>query len=411
MLVKYRPQNLSVHWIILKNEPKVKLTLQHILKNHRFETLPVNAYQKQVLQKLVDCKTQQLGGHWQVCTDCGQLEKHYHSCGNRHCPQCQGANRERWILEREFDLFDVPHYHVTFTIPRELRGLFYQNQKLLYDLLFRSMWDTLCSFSKDPRSRLQAQIGVIAVLHTWTQQLEYHPHLHCIVPAGGLTADRKWKSKDKKFLFNVKNLSTVFKTKFCQGLKKAHSTGVLVHKKIKPRSFDQFINGLLQKKWVVNSKPGFVGKSSVIEYLGRYTHKIAISNYRLISLKNGRVYFSYRDRRAGDIKKVTSLPIAEFIQRFSYHILPKGYIKIRHYGLFSTRTKKVKLAMVREALQQAELLKPAKLTIAEVILQTTGCDIHLCKQCKQGRMVIVQEIPPARGSPFKNKFKTLQAWT
>jgi hypothetical protein len=329
------------------------------------------------------------------------MKQHYNSCGNRHCPQCQGGNRERWILEREYDLFDVTHHHVTFTVPQELRRLIYQNQKLLYDLLFKSMWATLCSFSKDPRSRLQAEIGVISILHTWTQKLKYHPHLHCIVPVGGLTASGQWKTKKGNFLFSVKALSTVFKNKFCDGLKTLHNAGVLddnsSHSK---RGFEQLITKLYQKQWVVNSKPGFAGKSSVLEYLGRYTHKIAISNYRLIRYENGMITFSYRDRKAGDIKKVMSLPVDEFIQRFSWHILPKGFIKIRHYGLFSTRTKRVKLALVAKALGQHPMPKPPKRTIAEVILQTTGQNIYSCPDCKTGLMVMVKEIPPVRGSPF-----------
>ena len=183
----------------MKNKAQIKLTLQHILQQRLTTTL--NSYQVQVFTRLQHCKTAWMGGHWQACTSCGSMQQHYNSCGNRHCPQCQGANRERWILEREYDLFDVAHHHITFTVPRELRSLIYQNQKLLYHLLFKSMWGTLCSFSKDPRSRLQAEIGVISILHTWTQKLEYHPHLHCIVPVGGLMYNGQWKSKKGKFLF------------------------------------------------------------------------------------------------------------------------------------------------------------------------------------------------------------------
>ena len=201
--------------------------------------------------------------------------------------------------------------------------------------------------------------------------------------------------------FLVKNLSTVFKNKFCDGLKTLRNARVLVSKiPFSKKKFAQFIAGLHQKQWVVNSKPGFAGKSSVLEYLGRYTHKIAISNYRLIHLEKGLVTFSYRDRKAGDVKKVMSLPVDEFIRRFSWHILPKGFIKIRHYGLFATRTKQVKLALVRKALGQAQSPKPKKLSIAEVILKTTGQNIDRCPVCQVGLMVMVKEIPPVRGSPL-----------
>ncbi len=385
----------------MPSEAKIKLTLQQILKQH-LDNSKINSYQRSVLNQLKHCKTSYFGGHWQACTNCGTVEKHYNSCGNRHCPQCQGAKRERWILEREYDLFDVPHHHVTFTIPRELRKLFYQNQKLLYNALFKCMWATLCSFSKDPRSRLEAEIGVISILHTWTQKLEYHPHLHCIVPAGGLSASGHWKHKKGKFLFSVKALSTVFKHKLIDEIKKLHNGKELISEEFNtPHYFDDFISNLRKKKWVINSKPGFAGRASVLEYLGRYTHKIAISNYRLLSIKNGKVYFTYRDRKAGDIKKVMSLSINDFIFRFSLHILPKGFIKIRHYGLFSTRVKQTKLALVRAALGEAPKSKAPKLSVAEVIFQTTGRDIHLCNCCKEGMMVIVKEIPAARGSPRK----------
>ena len=298
-------------------------------------------------------------------------------------------------------MFDVPHHHVTFTVPQELRSLFYQNQKVLYDILFNSMWGTLLSFSKDPKSRLAADIGVISILHTWTQKLQYHPHLHCIVPDGGLQGCN-WKHGTGKFLFDVKSLSSVFKGKFCDALKLLHKKGEL--KQQTPQNeydFERFLTGLKRKKWVVNSKPGFNGKTSVLEYLGRYTHKIAISNYRLISLKDEVVTFSYRDRSAGDIKRIMSLPVKEFIVRFSRHVLPSRFVKIRHYGIFSTRNKGIKLPQVRASLGDSEVPKPEKLNAAEVLFVTQGIDVHQCKECKEGKMVVVKLIPSSRGSPHR----------
>lgn len=308
-------------------------------------------------------------------------------------------------MEREHDLFETTYHHVTFTVPMELRGLFKANKKALYRLLFESMWATLYSFSKDPRSRLQADIGVISILHTWTQKLEYHPHLHCIVPAGGLTSDGRWKTTSEKFLFSVKALSIVFKSKFSQGLKDLFIRNKL-NTDLNEGYFDDFIALIKRKKWVINSKPGFNGKASVLEYLGRYTHKIAISNYRLLKLSDGMVTFSYRDRRAGDIKKVMSLPVREFIYRFSQHILPRGFVKIRHYGLFATRVKEKKLKLVRESLKQVDPQPKEKLSIEEVIKRTTGVDILLCEHCKEGTMKTVRVIPAARGSPRKFPVKT-----
>jgi hypothetical protein len=380
---------------------KPKLTLQHLLSHHLDELNAqgnLNSYELRILNALSVCRTATLGGHLAACDSCGVLKVHYDSCGNRHCPGCQGANRERWLLEREYDLFDVPHYHVTFTVPSELRALFKLNEKLLYNVLFKSMWATLLSFSKDKRSRLQAEIGVISILHTWTQKREYHPHLHCIVPGGGLTADGKWKDKSGKFLFSVKALSTVFKNKFCDELQRLRGQLKFSYD-ITGKSFSGFLSELRKKEWVVDSRAGFNGKQSVLEYLGRYTHKIAISNYRLIKLSKGEVVFSYRDRKAGDVKRVMRLPVKEFLCRFKQHILPRGFVKIRHYGLFSTRVKKEKLALVRKALGQPAQEKKEKLSLAEVILKTTEVNIHRCKSCREGDMVVVKLLPPVRGSP------------
>jgi len=387
------------------NNLKPSLTLQHILNKHLEPLISegfFNAYQCRILRALQQCKTSALGEHWEACDNCGVIKVHYNSCGNRHCPGCQGVNRERWLLERDHDLFEVAYHHVTFTVPSELRGWFKMNKKELYNLLFASMWATLLSFSKDKRSRLQADIGVISILHTWTQKILYHPHLHCIIPSGGLTVDGKWKTKSGKFLFSVKSLSTVFKAKFCDGLEHLYKQNILrFNPEMNPSNFDEFIKNIKGKKWVVNSNPGFNGKQSVLEYLGRYTHRIAISNYRLLELSDGRVTFSYRDRKAGDVKRIMSLPVKEFLYRFSQHILPRGFVKIRHYGIFSTRVKQEKLALVRKALNQPQPQKQEKLTVTEVIFKTTGKDLTVCPCCKEGIMRVIKIIPPPRGSPRK----------
>lgn len=367
--------------------------------------MPGNSFspwQWRVLNALNQCKTSSLGEHWEACQSCGVVKVHYNSCGNRHCPGCQGSNTKRWLLERDYDLFDVPHHHVTFTVPFELRAWFKMNKKLLYNLLFQSMWATLLSFSKDKASKLNAEIGVISILHTWTQKLEYHPHLHCIVPSGGLTASGKWKAKSGKFLFYVPNLSKVFRSKFCEGFKLLYKTQKLNPPTgFKPSEFKGFVDGLFGKSWVVNSKPGFSGKASVMEYLGRYTHKIAISNYRLKSLENGLITFTYRDRKNGDVKRLETLPIADFLKRFAQHVLPKYFVKIRHYGIFSTRVKKQKLALIRKALNQPAPPKKDKMTLAQVVLETTGVDVTKCTSCKEGTMIVFKVIHPSRGSPRK----------
>ena len=381
------------------------ITLQQLL-NQQLESLiekeEFNSYQSRILRALKQCKTSALGEHWEACDACGSIKVHYNSCGNRHCPCCQGANRERWILDREYDLFDVPYHHVTFTVPAELRVWFRLNEKQLYNLLFGSMWGCLLSFSKDPRSRLEAEIGVISILHTWTQKLEYHPHLHCIVPSGGLLKNGEWKKKSGKFLFHVKSLSKVFSGKFCTAFLKLHNSGELkLPHGVQKADIKNFVQQLLGKDWVVYSKQGFNGKQSVLEYLGRYTHRIAISNYRLKKLENGRITFTYRDRRKGDIQRVMSLEVEVFLKRFALHILPKGFVKIRHYGIFSTRVKQQKLALIRKALQQSPVPEKKKRTLAEVILKTTGVDITKCSNCKNGNMLVIKVIHPPRGSPRK----------
>ena len=413
--MKFRSKGLLVHWIILQSKGfEPKLTLQQILHKHLEELVlkdHFNAYQVRILQAIKDCKTSAFGYHREACNSCGEVKIHYNSCGNRHCPGCQGVNRSRWIMDREHDLFDAYYHHVTFTVPTELRSLFKWNKKELYNVLFQSMWGTLLSFSKDPRSRLEADIGVISVLHTWTQKLEYHPHLHCIIPSGGLTSSGHWKSKSSKYLFNVSNLSLVYKNKFCDGLEVLFRSGQLNFPQ--PTSsveFSKFITALRKKKWVVNSKPGFKGKQSILEYLGRYTHKIAISNYRLIKLENGVVTFSYRDRKAGDVKRIMKLSVAEFLQRYVQHILPRYFIKTRHYGIFSTRLKQDKLALILKSLNQKRPEKGAKLTAHQVVLETTGVDLEICSSCNSGRMIVLEITHPARGSPRKllpRKYLTL----
>ena len=261
----------SLRWTGLSKAGKPALTLQHLLKNHLHE-LSLISYEKRILGALKVCRTKALGGHQEAFNSCGTVKVHYNRCGNRQCrnagpPMHQGTNRERWLLEREYDLFNVPHHPVTFSVPFELRDLFRINKKLLYNVLFRSMWGILSSFSKDKKSRLQAETGVISILHIWTQKLEYHPHLRCIVLLGRLTADGKWKEKGGKFLFSVKTLGRVFKHKFCDELKRLKKELCLSYANTEA-NFSAFLLKLWAKEWVVNSKPGFKGKDSVLRYLG-----------------------------------------------------------------------------------------------------------------------------------------------
>lgn len=257
----------------------------------------------------------------------------YNSCRNRHCPKCQGEQREAWIQARETELLPVPYFHVVFTLPDTINSLCLYEPAKVYRLLFKTAWSVMQSFAQDPE-HLGAKPGMIAVLHTWGQNLSLHPHLHCIVPGGGVTQSGKWKAARSKgkFLFPVKAMSQVFRARFASGLRKAF-----------PEQPKAFFDQLFDKPWVIYAKRPFQRPKAVVEYLGRYTHKIAISNHRIISLDNGRVTFRYKDYRKGAQKLEMSLPDQEFIRRFSQHILPKGLVRIRHYGFLSSSWKKEKL--------------------------------------------------------------------
>jgi len=290
----------------------------------------INRWQLRTLSAIKRCRTASLGSHVDGCTACGHVRISYNSCRNRHCPKCQGAEREKWIQARESELLPVPYFHVVFTLPDTLNGLCMHQPAVMYNMLFESVWSTVNRFGHDPKW-LGAQTGMISILHTWGQTMTLHPHLHCIVPGGGLSRQHRWRraKSDGKYLFNVKAMSKTFRGKFIDLLKKqlpGHLTPAL-------------INSLYRHQWVVYAKEPFESPHTVIEYLGRYTHKIAISNYRLQKHENGKVAFSYKDYRQGNITKTLELGDMEFIHRFSLHILPKGFVRIRHFGILSSSSK------------------------------------------------------------------------
>jgi hypothetical protein len=316
----------------------------------KVEGLGLNAWQLRTLSAIGKCRTAALGGHVDACDACGNITISYNSCRNRHCPKCQGKNREDWIQARTGELLPVPYFHVVFTLPDSLNGLAIHDPRLAYGILFETVWDTLRTFG----SRHGVQMGMIAVLHTWGQNLSLHPHLHCIVPGGGVDKSGNWRNirSDGKFLFPVKALSKVFRAKYCD--------------RLKAQSVEQYERGresLWQKPWVVYAKRPFGSPKSVVEYLGRYTHKIAISNHRICSVDESHVTFSYKDYRQQGIKKQMTLSHGEFVRRFSLHILPKGFVKIRHYGFLSSTWKRDKLRKVQEKLHVnvPEKAHPAKM--------------------------------------------------
>ena len=300
-----------------------------------------NSWQIRTFDAVRRCRTASLGSHVDGCSACGHLRISYNSCRNRHCPKCQGTAREKWIEARLAELLPVAYFHVVFTLPDTLNRLCLYKPRLLYDLLFKTSWSVLGSFGHDPKW-LGAQTGMISILHTWGQTMTLHPHLHCIVPGGGLTGQGKWKQSksDGKYLFNVKAMSKTFRGRFIAALKKEL-----------PGQMDKaFVNELYKTGWVVYAKRPFTGPESVVEYLGRYTHKIAISNHRILNHKDGKVTFLYKDYKHGSVKKEMTLDAMEFIRRFSLHILPKGFVRIRHYGILSSSAKDKSLTVIKEQL-------------------------------------------------------------
>lgn len=308
----------------------------HVLRACDWEALGLTVHQQKTLRALMHCRTAALGGHVDACESCGSVRISYNSCRNRHCPKCQGHKREEWIRQRQSDLLPCPYFHVVFTLPQEINPLALRYPVLVYKSLFEAAWATLRQFG----GRHGLQPGMIAVLHTWGQNLSLHPHLHCIVPGGGTDGSGHWQglSHSGKYLFPVKALSKVFRAKYVQVLR-AQNIGE-----------KSLLESLFAKEWVVYAKRPFGGPSQVIEYLGRYTHKVAISNHRLLDVSGERVSFAYKDYRKDGQKGQMHLSPTEFVRRFAQHILPRRFVRIRHYGILSSSWKRGKLQRLQQTL-------------------------------------------------------------
>ncbi len=345
------------------------------------------------LDAIARCRTASLGGHVCSCTTCGHKRYFYNSCRNRHCPKCQAINREKWIVQREAELLPVTYFHMVFTLPEELRPLALKHPKEVYNALFSAAWNTVKTLSGDPKY-LGAKPGMVAILHTWGQQLWLHPHVHCIVPSGGVTSKGKWKNNRHKgkYLFPQKAMSKIYRAKFMAYLRAA---GVVIPQPVAKAVFS--------KTWIVYAKRPFSSPATVIEYLARYTHKVAISNHRLISVDNKKVCFHYKDYRQAGIKKQTTMEASEFLRRFCQHILPKGFVRIRHYGILASKNKakELNLAKTDLGLEKWEKVKVSWKTIALEKLKTNP---DACPKCPKGILEVVDSILPTRGPPlFKLK--------
>ncbi len=364
----------------------------------QYKTLFIQKYQPlkqhlKVLGAIEKCRTAALGGHVDGCDSCGHIRISYNSCRNRHCPKCQGTNKERWILSRQQQLLPVSYFHVVFTLPQELNHWCLHYPAAMYDLLFAASKQTLTAFAGDEK-HLGAMPGMISVLHTWGQNLSLHPHVHMIVPGGGVTAAGYWKNAKNRgsFLFPVKAMSTVFKHKYMEGfLKFIQTQNIGIEKMLRET--------LYNKSWVVYAKQPFGGPAQVIEYLGRYTHKVAISNHRIRSIADGRVSFMYKDYADGCKQKQMTLEATEFLRRFSMHILPPGFRKIRHYG-FLANANAALLQMQQKQLGVATIkIKKDWKTIAK---EKMNYDVNLCPCCKKGKMATLYHFnanaPPKEDS-------------
>jgi hypothetical protein len=347
---------------------------------------------RKVLLAILRCRTALLGGHTDCCSDCGHVAISYNSCGNRHCPKCQGNARLRWLAARQGELLPTRYVHAVFTLPRELGPLALQNKKVIFNLLFRASAETLLEVARDPR-HLGAEIGFFSVLHTWNQRLQLHPHVHCVLAAGGLAPDHcSWISSSRSFFLPIKVLSRVFRGKFAAGLKSAFLDSTLqFHGSLlplaEPRAFAAWLRTLFRHEWVVYAKRPFGGPEHALRYLGAYTHRVAISNHRLIALDEGNVTFRWRDSAHGNKKKRMTLPVDEFLRRFLLHLLPRGFVRIRHFGFLANRRRASLLPICFELLRRStERAAPAEAVSASQQGSNWRCPI-----CG-GTMLIVERI-------------------
>jgi Putative transposase/Transposase zinc-binding domain len=311
---------------------------------------------QKVLLAITRCRTAALGGHRDRCSDCGHTAISYNSCRNRHCPKCQGNARQRWLEARERELLPTPYVHIVFTLPREVASLALQNKQVIYNLLFHASAETLLEIARDPQ-HLGAEIGFFSVLHTWNQRLQHHPHIHCVLAAGGLAPDHShWISSHRSFFLPVKVLSRVFRGKFVAGLRTAFREGKLqfhghLIPLVQPRTFASWLKLLFRHDWIVYAKRPFGGPEHALRYLGNYTHRVAISNHRLVALTNDEVIFRWRDSAHGNKKRLMALPVDEFLRRFLLHLLPRGFVRIRNFGFLANRQRALLLPLCFRLLQ------------------------------------------------------------
>jgi hypothetical protein len=346
---------------------------------------PVSPARRRVMRALVACRTAQLGGHVEACDTCDYQCIAYNSCRNRHCPKCQGSRQAQWLEDRAEDLLPVEYFHVVFTVPAEIAAIALQNKRTVYGILFVASAATLRTIAADPK-HLGAEIGFVSVLHTWSQDLRHHPHVHCVVPGGGLTPDGRWVACRPGFFLAVRVLAAMFRGKFVAQLRAAFERGELelqgaLQLLCDPDAFAACLDRAMATPWVVYSKPPFGGPVQVLKYLARYTHRVAIGNRRIVGISERGVTFRWRDRAQSNRARTMELPGVEFLRRFLLHVLPRGFPRIRHYGLLGNRKRAMKLAACR-----LQLGAPMAPTTTPAVAPCEVADDR-CPRCRRGRLV------------------------
>jgi len=365
--------------------------------------------QRRVMSAIELCRTAALGGHLEQCDSCGHQRPAYHSCRNRHCPKCQSLARAKWLQDRQAELLPVEYFHVVFTVPEEIAALAYQNKEVVYGILFHAAAESLRTLAADPQ-HLGAEIGFLAVLHTWGQNLLHHPHLHCVVPGGGLSPDgQRWIACRPGFFLPVRVLSRLFRRLFLRPLQIAFDRGQLqffsaLERLREPQAFAQYLAPLRKTEWVVYAKAPFGGPEQVLNYLGRYTHRVALSNNRLLDIDHGKVVFRWKDYRHHDQQKTMTLEAEEFIRRFLLHVLPDGFQRIRHYGFLGHRYRQAQLARCRQLLGVVgTLIGPAQgqtqADYRQLYQELTGKSLRQCPVCQRGQMVAIAVLPASERAP------------
>jgi hypothetical protein len=372
--------------------PEVADILHHHIHDYKAE-YPLWPEHRKIVSDLLNCRTAHLGGHIERCDTCGVMRITYHSCRNRHCPKCQHMPRERWLAKRKDEILPASYFHVVFTLPHELNTVILNNKKIMLNNLFAAASKTLLAFGKN---KLNGTLGFLAILHSWDQKLNDHFHLHCLVAGGAVSKDKKrWLPVKNDYLFNQEALSRVFRGKFMEKLEHVHKTGAI---KFTSRAYGDFKNMLYTKNWVVSVREPVKRPEHVLEYLARYTHRVAIANSRIKKLENGMVSFSAKSRNKQQTETIT-ITAVEFIRRFLLHSLPKGFVRIRHYGFLANRNRNENLNAIRQLMGISVPLEKEIASLEEMMQKLTGTDITTCPCCSNGKMQFFAEIPKGRARP------------